>query len=710
MTSEPDMSISLDAVASRHLWHMQDIGRLWEQHSRQCGSPVLVSILVDVPVAAPEEDRSIVHVFPTARVSDESFLGRALESYASSGRREGDFGGPSLGAHPPLSLPPAIAAPPPIAPPERASGTPTPDTGLNAPPAVSPAPPPGLPVASRGTGIDEFGLRRFQAAWRLDRPIVYKDVDHLCPPIPFLDDDYIPSGSEKQIVRIEGTVIDDFLEAVGLPTQSSVTWEVVNGLLSCARLFIDKRSYQKPWMFVGPAELNEVQYVCHYAGEDQSSLSVSSMATKAGGVSGKERSLTVAVLCALSPFWRMVVVAFCMFRPGRRQVRRVRKTAGASGRGKKGANGGGEPPAKKARNGSQSDASGVTPKDDSPPGPTQFRAMDLAAWQEAPGLDVEDRVITEAHLRGACGWFWRNRPQPGPQCLPLLSYKTLGDLGRLRPDQEASREVARTFGRLENVPGDNDCFYHVIAIGLMDRLRAFPAMNKSPFWADVGVHPGLLRWGVAAFQKAMLANGPLSQLFPTWLSLTCPGQTFSHPQLAEAVLQKAITECEGERSWMGSSHGEYAVLADILGVIIRVFSPIGCSPDGTMGKAPASQDPGQFSVAGASVDVVGQPGSRRCLIRPGSDVVQLKPSCLHVPLRYVMQAQVEAQASGESRDATVVSMRAKEIALSSSCMVLGVIHDGSAHFMYPCVYPRLLRDYTGVALPAFNVNSGSVSV
>lgn len=703
------MSISLDAVASRHLWHMQDIGRLWELHARQSGSPVYVSILLDVPAAPPDQDRSVVHVFPAAPVRDQSFLGRALETYASTGRRDAAPRGPQVDLATRV-LPPAIGAPPDPLSQEGPPGTPSltnEASGLVAGPSQ---PLLGMAAARAGAHNDEFGLRRFQAAWHLDRPITFLDVEHLCPQIPFLEDDYVPSYAEQRIVRVDASVVDAFLETINVPTLSAVTWDAMNSLVNCARQFIDQRSYQKPWYLLGPAELSEIQYVCNHGGQDQSSLSVPSMATKAGGVSGKERAFTMAVLSALSPFWRMVVLAHSLFRPGR-QTRRVKKSVGTGRRRQKKLDDAGQPPTKKQRNEGQSDEDlDAALKKDGPPPSNGPRAMDLKTWLEAPGLDVEDRPITDANLRGACGWFWQHRPQPGPDCLPLLSYKTLGDLARRRPEQGLLRETPGSFGRLENVPGDNDCFYHVIALGLMDRLDAFPNLRKSPFWMEVGVHPGLLRWGVAAFQKAMLGSGPLSHLFPAWLGLTCPGQAYPDPQVAQAVLRKAILECEGERSWMGSNHGEYAVLTDILGVIVRVFSPIGCSPDGTMSQAPVRQDPSLFSVAGAGLDIVGQAGSRRSLLRPGNDVVQLKPSCVHVPLRCVVQAQLEVQSSGGYSDAPVLNMRAKEIALSSSCLVLGVVHDGSSHFMYPRVYPRLFTDHTGVTLPAFNLIGGQASL
>lgn len=706
------MSISLDAVASRHLWHMQDIGRLWEQHSLQCGSPVFVSVLVDVPATSPGQDRSVVHVFPTTRVSDESFLGRALEAYTSSGRREGVLNGRSHAGHPAPILPPASVAPNAFMSPHAIIGTQLEATDINQPPAPSSQPSLAVGVTGSGPKDDEFGLRRFQAAWRMKNPITYHDLEHLCPPVPLLEDDYVPLTPEKRTVRVETTVIEAFLETVRLPTLSAVTWDIVNGVISCARHFIDKISFQKPWYLIGPAELYEVEYVCNVAGTEETSLSVASMASKAGGVSRAERALTIAVLCTLSPFWRMVVLAYSMFRAGRRPAVRPKKIDGASGRRrKKVTDGESGPQAKKMRKASQSDGEGdEVPKESSPPVTDAPRPLNLQVWLDAPGLDVEDRCITDEDLRGACGWFWKHRPQPGEGCLPLLSYKTLGDLGRLRQGHNPPQEVSGTFARLENVPGDNDCFYHVIAIGLMDRLGAFPNLHKSPFWMEVGVHPGLLRWGVAAFQRAMLGDGALAHLFPTWLGLTCPGQSFSSAQVAQSVLQKAIVECEGERSWMGSTHGEYAVLADILGVIIRVFSPIGCAPDGTLTAPPASQDARLFSVAGARVEIAGQPGSRRCVLRAGDNVVQLRPSCIHVPLRCVAQAQLEARANGAPPEAALMSMRAKELALSRSCMVLGVIHDGGAHFMYPHVYPNLLSDYSGVTLPAFNLAGGPASL
>lgn len=199
-----------------------------------------------------------------------------------------------------------------------------------------------------------------------------------------------------------------------------------------------------------------------------------------------------------------------------------------------------------------------------------------------------------------------------------------------------------TFGCLMNVPGDNDCFYHVIASGLMVRLAAILNLTKSPFWDVFGVQPGLLRWGVAAYLRAMMGRGPLSYHVSTWLGLNCPGQSFALPSERLAVLERVIAECEGERSWMGRDHGEYTVLAGILRVIIRVFSSIGCQPGVAMLKGPSDLEPAHVSFSDAFVDVVGEDGHRRYVLRPGQDLVRLKPSCIHVPLHCVAQASREA--------------------------------------------------------------------
>lgn len=119
----------------------------------------------------------------------------------------------------------------------------------------------------------------------------------------------------------------------------------------------------------------------------------------------------------------------------------------------------------------------------------------------------------------------------------------------------------------------------------------------------------------------MLGDGPLSYLFPTWLGLTCPGQSFAQPIDGQAVLKNAISECEGERSWMGVYFGEYAVLEDILGAVIRVFSPLGCQPDGAPVLASADVEAEKFSLADARVELVGDVGHRRCVLRPGNGIV-----------------------------------------------------------------------------------------
>lgn len=705
------MSVTLDAVNARHLWHMQDIGRLWEQHALKCGSPVAVSILLDIPSQAPGQPRSTVHVFPASAGSDETFLSRVLDAYSTRVTsqvliRDYEEPAPVDGGRTPADVAPLSTVPPNDVPRLATS---------NANPLSSPKENLSNGVGAAAEAGDEFGLKRFQSTWRQERPIRYADVEHLCPRIIFLKDDDPTGGAGRPVVRLEDDVVNAFLDLVGKPSLQTVSWEVVNGVTSCARFFIDKVSLNKAWYCIGPVEARTVSYVYNIAGVDVYSLSVASMASKEGGVSLHERALTIAVLCALSPFWRMVVVASSLFKPGRPQARRARKAGLSKVKRPRDQNAFGHGPTKAPRVGSKvggvNDPPLGTPSSPDPPGSAASSAavlndgQELKLWMDAPGLDVEDRPVSEADIVGRSGWFWRHRPQPGDRCLSLLSYKTLGDLYRLRGGRVSAGVVSGTFGRLVNVPGDNDCFYHVIANGLLDRLGSFPNLPKSNFWQDVGVHPGLLRWGVAAYQRAMLGNGPLSYLFPTWLGLTCPGQSFTQSADGQAVLDKAIKECEGNRSWMGSYHGEYAVLADILGAIIRVFSPIGCQPDGSLVVPPAGLDPGHFSIADARIDVVGGDGARRCVVRPGKEVVQLKPSCVHVPLHLVAQATREAVASGTPADAGIaVHRRAKEMAVARGCMVLGVVHDGEAHFMYPFVYPELLADYTGAALPAFRLS------
>lgn len=238
---------------------------------------------------------------------------------------------------------------------------------------------------------------------------------------------------------------------------------------------------------------------------DQFSLPVAAVASKEGGVTLHERALTVAALSARSSFWRMVIAAYSLFKPGRRQPRRVKQTAEAKKKRNQNAMGTGGAPAKKARNGSGAGGAGAAASGNrsrsSPSGSSAVLSEDqeLRLWNDAPGLDVEDRIVSQADLAGRCSWFWKNRPQPGDRCLSLMSYKTMGDLYRLRGGRVTAAGSSGSFGRLVNVPFDNDCFYHVIASGLFDRLAAFPGLPKSDFWQDVGVHPGLLRWGVSAY-------------------------------------------------------------------------------------------------------------------------------------------------------------------------------------------------------------------
>lgn len=63
----------------------------------------------------------------------------------------------------------------------------------------------------------------------------------------------------------------------------------------------------------------------------------------------------------------------------------------------------------------------------------------------------------------------------------------------LRMGRIVSAKTTGTLARLVNLSGDNACFYHVIAKGLMKRRTAFPDLPKSPFSEDVGEHPGSFR-------------------------------------------------------------------------------------------------------------------------------------------------------------------------------------------------------------------------
>lgn len=222
---------------------MQDIGRLWEQHALSCGSPVRVAILLDVPSHAPGQAGSTVHVFPVAAGNDETFLGRVLHAYTSKEPSQVLLGntqafvaadGDPQTQDPPLSVAPHSAVP--------------------AVPATSAPPDPnhfdGLGVAAK-VG-DEFGLKRFQAAWAQDRLIGYADVEHLCPRIPFLQDDDTLVGAEKPVVRLEEGAVTRFLDIVSRPSLESVTWDTVNGVTCCARFFIDKVSLNRAWYSIGP--------------------------------------------------------------------------------------------------------------------------------------------------------------------------------------------------------------------------------------------------------------------------------------------------------------------------------------------------------------------------------------------------------------------------------------------------------------------------
>lgn len=431
-----------------------------------------------------------MHVFPVAAVHDETFLARALEAYTS--RVPSQVLAPST-QHPNysdgvFSSPNIHDAPPPPVPSSDLPYVPVFDAVKERPCS---SPPKNLfeGVGAASQVSDEFGLKQFQSRWGHDRAIRYADVEHLCTRVPFLIEDDPIGAAEKPVVRLEDSVITAFLDLVEKPALSSVTWDVVTGFIGCARFFIDKVSINKPWSCIGPLEARTVSYVYSSAGEDQFTVSVASLASKQGGVSTLRRALTVAVLCSLSPFWRMAVASSTLFRVGGRQVRRTRKAFKRASQQKTE----GSPPAMTSRVGSKTGGtSGLAPggSPGSSPAATLSDGQEMQLWLDAPGLDVEDRPASKDDLDGRCDWFWRHRPRPGDLCLSLLSYKTLGDLYHLRGGRILAGDSSTTFVRLVNVPGDKDCFYHDIDSGLMDRLGTISDLPKSNFWQDVGVDPG----------------------------------------------------------------------------------------------------------------------------------------------------------------------------------------------------------------------------
>lgn len=190
---------------------------------------------------------------------------------------------------------------------------------------------------------DEFGLKRYLSSWTHDSLIRYDEIEHLCPRTPILRDDQGTGGTQKPVVGLDERIVNAFLDTVGEPTLQSITWDIVNRVTSCARHLIDRVPLNKAWYSIGPAEARTISYVYSISGVDHVSLSVASMAREVGGVTLNEQAHSTAVLSALPPFWRVVVLASTLFKPGRRQGRRAR-LAGDSKTQRKGARG---PPAKK---------------------------------------------------------------------------------------------------------------------------------------------------------------------------------------------------------------------------------------------------------------------------------------------------------------------------------------------------------------------------
>lgn len=150
----------------------------------------------------------------------------------------------------------------------------------------------------------------------------------------------------------------------------------------------------------------------------------------------------------------------------------------------------------------------------------------------------------------------------------------------------------------------------------MERLGTFKQMFKNAFWTEVDINIGLLRWGVAAYQRALMSSGAMSSVFPTGVSLTCPRESFASQARAEGVLSRAIKRRGQHNACMGGTKGDDDILDDFLAIIFRMFSPIGCQSNGEMLQPPTGQDSTLSSLGDTRMDTIGEnfPAEMLCVV------------------------------------------------------------------------------------------------
>lgn len=763
--SSADMPLSLDGESNRLLLIMRFIGKMWEQHAQARGERVRISVLVHQVGDEPGADQSVLHVIPSSPADgDIDFLREVLRTYTDAGGPEAfsrgvsPFPGSTLsnppssgqgdarGSQPPLSAPGA----PPITSVRTAS------RGINESAVKNAA----IDQANADLGAQraaaapqhERGVQALAQGWQGPRALTYTDLLPVCPALPLLD-----TQSRAAVVQSPIPLQDDhvaaFLQAIGAPNLAAFKWKTIVLFTSCVRTLVNffaptrNLNRSKPWHEIGPNVANKYTYTVGTA--SYVSVSVNQAMVRSSGKHKLERAVTFAALYTESPFWRAACAIFrtcnkdLVWDDGQDLLRpKPRETAEDSDESSPGAGKGGDDlgalladdgsspsgsdddeavgerlskrrktgdSRERKKGGSQkqtgkksSAAKRRSTSFGGAPGGVQHPELRRDLWVDAPGLDLANRPKTPTELqRSRCSWFWTNLPKMGAASLPLSAYQTLGGLFHDRCAKQQFSVQPRTFARLYDVPGDGDCFYHALACGLMDRVTQFPDMPRSPFWKEVGVHPGLLRWAVIAMQRTILESSPTAlELLETWGYLTNIGEPFDQAAV-RAQVQDAIKLSEAHHLWMGRFNGDYSLMANVLQVIIKVFRTRGCQANGSVVQVPYNAD---FAIADATLNVVAnENGANVGRVQSGKGALTFEVSATHVPICFVNQARTASLSLPAGDQLFFISQKSLELARVSGCVVMGVVHSGSDHFMYPHVYRSLLSEFTGASLPAYAI-------
>lgn len=758
------MPLSLDGESNRLLLTMRFIGKMWEQHAQARGERTRISVLVHQVSDEPGAVESVLHVIPSSPADgDIDYLRDILRTYTDAGDADARSPGPSPFPGSTLSNAPSSgqgdalrSQHPPSAPgaqPTLGAKVASPDMNeaavKNA--AVNSAFADLAAQRAAAAPQDERGVEAFVRQWQGPRDLSYKDLLHVCPVLPVVDKQ-VPAAVVQSPVTLQREHELAFLQAIGAPNLEAFKWKMIVLFTSCVRTLVNffsptrNMNRAKPWHEVGPSVAKKYTYMIGTVSYE--SVSVNQAMVRSSGAHKLQRAVTFVALYTESPFWRAACLIFrtCnkglvwddsqdIVRPkpretshdsdgssqesgkggvdldallgddvsspsehdddqagGQRRSKR-RKTGDIRGHKKKGSK-----QTDKKRTASKKGTSSAAAAS----GAAQHPELRRSLWVDAPGLDLANRPKTPVDMqRSQCSWFWINLPKMGAHSLPLSAYQTLGELFHDRLSKQQFSVQPRTFARLYDVPGDGDCFYHALACGLIDRVTQFPDMPRSPFWKEVGVHPGLLRWAVIAMQRTILDSSPTGlQLLKTWGYLTNIGEPFDL-MAVRAQVQDAIGLSEAHRLWMGRFNGDYSLIANVLQVIIKVFRSRGCQSNGSVVPLPFNED---FTIADATMHVVTDGmGAQVGQVRSGKGTLTLEVSATHVPICFVDQARIASLSLPAGDQLLFINRKSLELAREAGCVVMGAVHSGSDHFMYPHVYRSLLSECTGASLPAYAI-------